>query len=75
MMEVGLNLLAVATLYCLIELCLKRHTEQDLDEASLMLFADDPEVARRVEQATGKRIQTVAIADEAPPAGWGDLKM
>jgi len=32
-----------------------------LDEASLIPFADDPQVARRVELATGKQVKAVAI--------------
>jgi len=41
---------------------------RQLDEASLIPFADDPEVARRVELATGKQIHAVA-AEQARPAG------
>jgi hypothetical protein len=37
-----------------VEYCLRSHSAQSLDDASLMPFADDPEVARRVELATGK---------------------
>jgi hypothetical protein len=38
-----------------------------------MPFADDPEVARRVEQATGKTVK--AVAPPAPKPGWGHLEL
>lgn len=71
MFEIVLNLTAVALLYCAIEYCLKRHTQADDDEASALPFADDPEVARRVEKATGKPIRTAQI-DQKTPQDWGD---
>ena len=48
-------------------------TAESLDDASLIPFADDPEVARRVEQATGKKVNAVA-PEEAKP-GWGNLEI
>jgi len=56
-----------------VEYCLRGQSDQSLDDASLMPFADDPEVARRVEQATGKQINAVA-PEEAKP-GWVNLDM
>jgi len=49
MIEVVLNVLGVAGLWLAVEYCLKHQTAESLDEASLIPFADDPEVARRVE--------------------------
>nr|WP_246355562.1 cbb3-type cytochrome c oxidase subunit 3 [Pseudomonas reactans] len=63
----------VVCLYGAVEYCLRGQSNQSLDDASLMPFADDPEVARRVEQATGKRINAVA-PEEAKP-GWVNLDM
>ena len=76
MHEIALNTLAVIGLYCAISYCLKHQTEGDIDEASLIPFADDPEVARRVELATGKHINARAIhaCDERTP-GRGTLKL
>ncbi|OZY59519.1 hypothetical protein CJF39_10405 [Pseudomonas lundensis] len=76
MIEIALNMLVVTGLYFAISGCLKHQTERDIDDASLIPFADDPEVARRVEQATGKTIQTVQVSDEsARPPGWGTMKL
>ena len=73
MIEMGLNLLGVLGLWLAVEYCLKHETAESLDEASLIPFADDPEVARRVELATGKTVKAVA-AEEAKP-GWGNLEV
>jgi hypothetical protein len=73
MIEVMLNVLGVVGLWLAVEYCLKRQTTESLDEASLIPFADDPEVARRVELATGKSVKAVAL-EEAKP-GWGDLEV
>ena len=76
MIEIALNMLAVTSLYFSISWCLKHQTERDIDDASLIPFADDPEVARRVEQATGKTFEAVQVSDEAVrPPGWGTLKL
>ena len=72
MSEVLLGLLFVASLWLTIECCLRRETNQSLEEASLIPFADDPEVARRVELATGKVVKAVA-PEEAKP-GWVNLE-
>ncbi|WP_283190800.1 cbb3-type cytochrome c oxidase subunit 3 [Pseudomonas sp. PMCC200344] len=73
MIEVVLNVLGVTGLWLAVEYCLKHQTTESLDEASLIPFADDPEVARRVELATGKTVKAVA-PEEAKP-GWGDLEI
>lgn len=73
MAEILLNLLFVAGLWLAVEYCLKRETAQSLDDASLIPFADDPEVARRVELATGKVVKAVA-PEEARP-GYVNLDM
>jgi hypothetical protein len=73
MIEVVLNVLGVVGLWLAVEHCLKQQTTESLDEASLIPFADDPEVARRVELATGKTVKAVA-PEEAKP-GWGDLEV
>jgi len=67
------GLLMVVCLYGAVEYCLRGQSDQSLDDASLMPFADDPEVARRVELATGKRVNAVA-PEEAKP-GWVNLDM
>jgi hypothetical protein len=73
MIEVVLNVLGVVGLWLAVEYCLKHQTTESLDEASLIPFADDPEVARRVELATGKTVKAVA-PEEAKP-GWGNLEV
>ncbi|MGF6513793.1 hypothetical protein ABH912_001259 [Pseudomonas sp. BT76 TE3572] len=73
MIEVVLNVLGVLALWLAVEYCLKHQTAESLDEASLIPFADDPEVARRVELATGKSVKSVA-PEEAKP-GWGNLEI
>jgi cbb3-type cytochrome oxidase subunit 3 len=67
------GLLMVVCLYGAVEYCLRGQSDQSLDDASLMPFADDPEVARRVELATGKRIN--AVAPEEAKHGWINLDM
>jgi hypothetical protein len=52
---------------------LRRETADSLDEASMVPFADDPEVARRVELATGKTVK--AVAPEVAKPGWVNLDM
>jgi hypothetical protein len=73
MIEMALNLLGVLGLWLAVEYCLKHQTTESLDDASLIPFADDPEVARRVELATGKTVKAVA-PEEAKP-GWGNLEI
>ncbi|MFT0475693.1 cbb3-type cytochrome c oxidase subunit 3 [Pseudomonas antarctica] len=58
-------------LYGAVEYCLHGESENSLDDASMLPFADDPEVARRVELATGKPIN--AVAAEQAKRGWGNL--
>jgi hypothetical protein len=73
MFEIVLNIVGVAGLWLAVEYCLKQHTAQSLEEASLIPFADDPEVARRVELATGKVVKAVAPEVEKP--GWVNLEI
>jgi hypothetical protein len=73
MTEIVLNIMGVVFAWFAIEFCLHHQTAESLDDASLMPFADDPEVARRVEAATGKHIN--AVAPQAPRKGWGNLKV
>ncbi|MDI3274211.1 cbb3-type cytochrome c oxidase subunit 3 [Pseudomonas sp. AL03] len=71
MIEVFLNVLGVAGLWLAVEYCLKHQTAESLEDASLIPFADDPEVARRVEVATGKTVK--AVVPEGANPGWGNL--
>ncbi|QJI29210.1 cbb3-type cytochrome c oxidase subunit 3 [Pseudomonas sp. ADAK18] len=73
MWEVVLSLAAVICLYGTVEYCLRGQSRDDLDEASLIPFADDPEVARRVELATGKRVK--AVEPEETKKGWGNVEL
>ncbi|MFP0197560.1 cbb3-type cytochrome c oxidase subunit 3 [Pseudomonas sp. PHC1] len=73
MFDVLLNVLGVVFLWLAVEYCLRYETAESLDEASLTPFADDPEVARRVELATGKTVK--AVAPEVAKPGWVNLKM
>jgi len=73
MMEIFFNVLGVVFLWLAVEYCLRHQTTQSLDDASMVPFADDPEVARRVELATGKTVKAVA-PEEAKP-GWINLEM
>jgi hypothetical protein len=72
MYEIALNSMAVMSLYFAIGWCLRHKTDEDIDDASLIPFADDPEVARRVEHATGKKINAVQISEH--PA-WDTLEL
>ena len=65
--------LMLLCLYGAVEYCLHGQSEKSLDDASLIPFADDPEVARRVEQATGKQVN--AVAPEQAKPGWINLDM
>ena len=67
------GLLMVACLYGAVEYCLRGQSEETLDEASLIPFADDPEMARRVELTTGKQIR--AAAPEPARPGWVNRDM
>jgi hypothetical protein len=71
MIEFALNVLGVVSLWLAVEYCLKHQTAESLEEASLIPFADDPQVARRVELATGKTVNAVAPPELKP--GWGNL--
>jgi hypothetical protein len=73
MFELFLNLLGVVFLWLAVEYCLRHQTSESLNDASMVPFADDPEVARRVELATGKTVKAVA-PEEAKP-GWINLEM
>ena len=73
MSDVLLNILGVVFVWFAIEYCLRHQTAESLDDASLIPFADDPEVARRVEAATGKRINAVETGE--PKKGWGNLQV
>jgi hypothetical protein len=73
MWEVIFNLATVICLYGAVEYCLRDPSGEALDEASLSPFADDPQVARRVELATGKQVKAVA-PEEARP-GWGNVEV
>jgi hypothetical protein len=73
MIEWLINGLGVAGLWLAVECCLKRQTNESLDDASLIPFADDPEVARRVELATGKAVN--AVAPQVARRGWGHRPM
>ena len=76
MLDIALNSAAVISLYFAVGWCLKHKTENDLDDASLIPFADDPEVARRVELATGKTVNAVQMPEPEPhkPA-WDTLEL
>ena len=67
------GVLMVVCLYGAVEYCLQGQSDKSLDDASLIPFADDPDVARRVELATGKRIDVVAPQEAEP--GWVNLDM
>ena len=73
MFEIVLNIVGVAGLWLSVEYCLKQQTAESLEEASLIPFADDPEVARRVELATGKVVK--AVAPEVAKPGWVNLEI
>ena len=76
MFEIVMNGLGVAFLWFAIEYCLRHQTAKSLDDASLIPFADDPEVARRGELATGKTVNAVQTAEPEPPKpGWGKLEL
>lgn len=72
-----LGIAAVVFFFVVTQLCLKNSDTRSLDEASMIPFADDPEVARRVEQATGKAIHCVDIAEHVTTTknDWVDVEM
>lgn len=67
------GVLMVVCLYGAVEYCLLGQSDKSLDDASLIPFADDPDVARRVELATGKRID--AVAPQEAKSGWVNVDM
>jgi hypothetical protein len=71
MLDLALNSAAVISLYFAVGWCLKHKTAKDIDEASLMPFADDPEVARRVELATGKPSMPCRLPSQSRPSRVG----
>jgi hypothetical protein len=73
MIEIALDVLGVVCLYLSVEYCLRNQSAESLDDASLIPFADDPEVTRRVELATGKTIR--AVAPEVAKEGWGNVEV
>ncbi|MEB0048273.1 MULTISPECIES: cbb3-type cytochrome c oxidase subunit 3 [unclassified Pseudomonas] len=73
MIEMMLNFLGVVGFWLAIEYCLKHQTCDSLEDASLIPFADDPEVAKRVELATGKTVK--AVAPEEVKQGWGNWQV
>ncbi|AZC69563.1 cbb3-type cytochrome c oxidase subunit 3 [Pseudomonas chlororaphis] len=75
MIEFALDLLGVTFLYLSIGYCLRHQSAKSLDDASLIPFADDPEVARRVELATGKKIDAVAPEPTEVRPGWGNVEV
>lgn len=51
--------------------CLTRRSDNELEQASLLPFADDPEAARNMTRATGKvceRVVVIPTEDEAKRA-------
>ncbi|AIS13191.1 hypothetical protein [Pseudomonas chlororaphis] len=75
MIEFALDLLGVTFLYLSIGYCLRHQSAKSLDDASLIPFADDPDVARRVELATGKKIDAVAPEPTEVRPGWGNVEI
>ncbi|AZD22113.1 hypothetical protein C4K24_2810 [Pseudomonas chlororaphis subsp. aurantiaca] len=75
MIEFALDLLGVTFLYLSIGYCLRHQSAKSLDDASLIPFADDPDVARRVELATGKKINAVAPEPTEVRPGWGNVEV
>lgn len=49
-------IIAVVAFYLGVQACLGRSSQHDLDQASMLPFADDPEVAGRVERELGRSI-------------------
>ncbi|MBD9481770.1 cbb3-type cytochrome c oxidase subunit 3 [Pseudomonas sp. PDM14] len=46
--------LCAALFFCAVQLCLAGKSRRHLDEATMQPFADDPDVARRMERATAR---------------------
>ena len=55
-------MIAVMVFFLGVQLSLGRGSQRDLDEATMLPFADDPEVARRVERDTGRSTRGCASA-------------
>ncbi|OEC40535.1 cytochrome Cbb oxidase CcoQ [Pseudomonas sp. 1D4] len=53
-MNVLFGLGTVAFFFVAVQLSLGRHSQRQLDEATMLPFADDEPVARRMERATGR---------------------
>ncbi|AZD48247.1 cbb3-type cytochrome c oxidase subunit 3 [Pseudomonas chlororaphis] len=75
MIEFAIDLLGVTFLYLSIGYCLRHQSAKSLEDASLIPFADDPDVARRVELATGKKIDAVAPEPTEVRPGWGNVEI
>ncbi|NUU35521.1 cbb3-type cytochrome c oxidase subunit 3 [Pseudomonas sp. C2B4] len=69
MIGIALNLLGVIFFWLAVEYCLKDQTAENPGEASLMPFADDPEVARRVESTKGMAVKSTS--PDLKNTGWG----
>lgn len=54
------GMIAVVMFFLGVQLTLGRGSQRDLDEATMLPFADDPEVAQRVERDTGRSIRGCA---------------
>ena len=48
------GILALLLFYLGVQISLGQTTQRELDEATMLPFVDDPEVARRVERDTGR---------------------
>ena len=53
-MTLWLGLVGLLALYFGVGWCLQAHRGRGIEEASMLPFADDEEVARRMEKATGR---------------------
>lgn len=73
MIEIALNTIGMISFWLAVEYALKHQSAEHIDEARLMPFADDPEVARRVQLETGLPVNT--IAPETMKSGAGRLRV
>lgn len=51
-----------------VRLCIGKPTEHDLEQAALLPFADDPQAARAMSEATGYRCDKVITPLSEPPS-------
>lgn len=70
-MQTLLLIVGWAVMFLGMHFCVTRRSDNELEQASLLPFADDPEAARNMSRATGKvceRVVVIPTEDEVKSA-------